>query len=147
MPKTQGDRTFLTPESMWDAWCEYKDNCNGRTKKQTTFSQREGRHITEEIPAPVSYSFKGFCLYVGMTEQNLYATYYNKNRDVFEPVLARIRDECEIDTKEKLETGQIESRLSGLLLSRYGYSTTVEQKTDFTNIDKLIEGIDRMADA
>jgi hypothetical protein len=58
-----------------------------------------------------------------------------------------MKEECEIDTKEKLESGQIESRLSGLLLSRYGYSTTVEQKTDFTNIDKLIEGIDRMADA
>ena len=57
-----------------------------------------------------------------------------------------LADEIE-STKEKLETGQIESKLSGLLLSRYGYSTTVEQKTDFTNIDKLIEGIDRMADA
>lgn len=147
MARTQGSGKFRTPKSMWDAWCEYKVDCDGRTKKQTTFSQREGRHITEEIPAPVSYSFKGFCLYVGMTEQNFYATYINKNRDKFESVIARIKDECEIDTKEKLETGQIESRLSGLLLSRYGYSTTVEQKTDFTNIDKLIEGIDRMADA
>ena len=82
-----------------------------------------------------------------MTEENFYLTYQKSNEDKFSSVIARMKQECEIDTKEKLESGQIESRLSGLLLSRYGYSTTVEQKTDFTNIDKLIEGIDRMADA
>lgn len=147
MARTQGSGKFRTPKSMWDAWCRYKDDCNGRTKLQTTFSQKEGRHITEEVPAPVSYSFRGFCLWVGMTEENFYLTYQKSNEDKFSSVIARMKQECEIDTKEKLESGQIESRLSGLLLSRYGYSTTVEQKTDFTNIDKLIEGIDRMADA
>ena len=147
MARTQGSGKFRTPKSMWDAWCDYKVDCDGRTKKQTTFSQREGRHITEEVPAPVSYSIRGFCVWIGMTEQNFYATYKDSNKDKFECVIARMLTECEIDTKEKLETARIEPRLAGLLLSKYGYSTTVEQKTDFTNIDKLIEGIDRMADA
>lgn len=147
MARTQGSGKFRTPKSMWDAWCRYKDDCDGRTKKMTSFSQKEGRYVIDDVPAPVSYSFKGFCLYVGMTEQNFYATYLDSNKDRFESVIARMKDECEIDTKEKLETGQIESRLSGLLLSRYGYSTTVEAKTDFSKIDELIKGIDRLADS
>lgn len=145
MAKTKGSGRFRSASSMWDAWCEYKNDCDSRTKSVTSFSQREGRHITEIIPAPVSYSFKGFCLYVGMTEANFNATYEHSNKDKFESVIARMKDECEIDTKEKLETGQIESRLSGILLSRYGYSTSVKTETDLTNIDNLIAGIDRMA--
>ena len=144
--RTQGSGKFRTPKAMYDAWCEYKEYCDGKTKFVTTFSQRESRHITEEVPAPVSYSIKGFCNWIGMTYENFNLTYEKSNSDRFNHVIARMLSECEIDTKEKLETARIEPRLAGLLLSKYGYSTTVEQKTDFTNIDKLIEGIDRMAD-
>lgn len=146
MAKTKGSGRFRSAASMWETWCKYKEDCNNRTKIVTTFSQREGRHISETVPAPVSYSFKGFCLFCGMTEQNFNATYEHANNEKFESVISRMKEECEIDTKEKLESGQIESRMSGLLLSRYGYSNTVEQKTDFTNIDNLIAGINKMAE-
>lgn len=146
MAKTKGSGRFRSAASMWDAWCKYKEDCNNRTKIVTTFSQREGRHISESVPAPVSYTLKGFALWCGMSYQNFCATYENSNKEKFDKVIACMKDECEIDTKEKLESGQIESRLSGLLLSKYGYSNTVEQKTDFTNIDNLIAGINKMAE-
>jgi hypothetical protein len=147
MAKTKGSGKFRSAAQMMEAWERYKEDCDHKTKWVTSFSQREGRHISEEVPAPVSYSLKGFALFCGMTEQNFFATYKNANKEKFELVIARIQDECEIDVKQKLESGRIESRLSGLLLSKYGYTTSVKAETDFTNIDNLIAGINKMAES
>ena len=59
-----------------------------------------------------------------MTEQNFYTT-YNKNPK-FEYVIARIREECEVNTREKFELGMIPTKLAGLWMSKYGYTTKQE---------------------
>lgn len=147
MAKTKGSGKFRSAAQMWEAWEQYKEFCDNKTKTVTSFSQRESRHITDVVPAPVSYTIKGFALWCGMSEANFYMTYRDANKEKFKCVIARMLDECEMDTKEKLESGRIESRLSGLLLSKYGYTTSVKAETDFTNIDNLIAGINKMAES
>jgi hypothetical protein len=54
-----------------------------------------------------------------------------------------MKEECEIDAREKFENGTIDSRLAGLWMSNYGYSTktdaTVEADVGVTIIDDLGE--------
>lgn len=121
-------KKFKTPKSMQKAWDEFKDKCDNATVLQTTFSQKDGRYITASIPHPITYTFKGFAVFCGMTEQNFYATY--RNDEAFELVIARMKEECEMDARQKFENGTIDSRLAGLWMSKHGYTTNVDQKID-----------------
>lgn len=125
-------RIFSAEKAMWEKWEEFKKYCDSKTVTRTEFSQRTSEFITAVIPAPVTYTIKGFCVYIGMTEQNFYAT-YNKN-PAFESVIGRMKDECEADAREKFENNTLNSRLAGLWMSNYGYSTNVTADVD-TDMD------------
>lgn len=127
-------------EAIWEKFLEYKDDCNSRTVTRTEFSQRESRFVTAVIPAPVSCNMKGFCNYVGMTEQNFYQTY--AKRKGIESVIARIKEECELDAREKFENGTINSRLAGLWMSNYGYTTKSESKEEVKNSVVIVDDLD-----
>ena len=128
MARKKGGRTFKTSSDMLKAWEAYKEQCDNATVVQTTFSQKDGKYITEKIPHPITYTLKGFALSAGMTENNFYETY--RNKEEFGLVIACMKEECETDARSKFENGTIDSRLAGLWLSRYGYTTNVEQKVD-----------------
>lgn len=125
----------LTPKKMRKLWEEYKVVCDEKTVKRTEFSAKQGEFITATIPAPVTYTIKGFCLWIGMTEQNFYATYNQKVE--FESVIACMKDECEIDAREKFENNTISSRLAGLWMSNYGYSTATKVEAEVETSKKL----------
>jgi hypothetical protein len=126
-----------------EMWAAYREDCDQRTMKRTDFSPKLGIHVTSEVPAPVSYEIKGFCAYIGMTEQNFYAT-YNKDPD-FESVIARMRQDCENSKREGFEQGRYPSQLAGLWMSRYGY--TVRQDTNVTgNVPVVFGGEDDLED-
>lgn len=116
-------KRFNSDKALWDKWEEYKEHCDNRTVTKTEFSQKNSEFVTAVIPAPVTYTIKGFCKFIGMTEANFYAT-YNK-RKKFESAIARMKEECEIDAREKFENNTLNSRLAGLWMSNYGYSTNV----------------------
>lgn len=61
-----------------------------------------------------------------MTEAAFYALYDKDPK--LEPVIARMKQDCENDAREKFENGTLDSRLAGLWMSNYGYTT----KTDTT---------------
>ena len=128
-----------TPKVMLEVWEEYKSYCDHKTVTRTEFSQKSSEFITAEIPAPITYTFKGFCNYIGMTETNFYVT-YNRN-DKFKSVIARMKEECELDAREKFENGTINSRLAGLWMSNYGYTTktdaNIEADVGVTIIDDI----------
>lgn len=124
MAKRGGNRTIPGPEELWLAYQAYKAGCNGKTVVMTAFSQKKGIFVTQEVPHPVTATKKGFCAYLGMTEQNFYAVYAKDPE--FELVIARIDLDCELDAREKFENGTLDSRLAGLWMSHYGYT----QKTD-----------------
>lgn len=137
-----GNRTIPGPEYLWDSYLEYKESCNGKTVLMTAFSQKEGKFVTQEVPHPVTATKKGFCAFLGMTEQNFYAVY--KNDPEFELVIARIDLDCEIDAREKFENGTLDSRLAGLWMSHYGYTqktdTEVTSKSSVTIVDDFGDG-------
>ena len=111
---------------MYEDWCDYRKFCDEYTVKRTEFSQKLGVFVTETVPNPITYTIKGFCKYIGMTEANFYKT-YDKNSK-FESVIARVREECEIDAREKFETGVINSKLAGLWMSNYGYTSKTQSE-------------------
>ena len=111
----------LKPDEMWQKWEEFKEYCDHEMVIRTEFSQKASEFVTASIPAPITYTIKGFCKFIGMTEQNFFAT-YNKNKK-FELVISRMKEECEIDARKKFENGTINSRLAGLWMSHYGYTT------------------------
>ena len=137
-----GNRTIPGQEALWESYLTYKDNCNGRTVLKTAFSQKEGKFVTQEVPHPVTVTKKGFCAFLGMSEQNFYAVYAKDPE--FELVIARIDLDCEIDAREKFENGTLDSRLAGLWMSHYGYTqktdAQVNNSVDVTIIDDL--GVD-----
>lgn len=130
---------------MLEKWEEYKDWCDSQTVVRTEFCQKTASFVTAEIPAPITYTIMGFANYLGMTQENLYLTYFlnKKRKPVFSPVHAMIKDECEQDARKKFENGTLKSQLSGLWMSKYGYTTDTkaEIKTPepviFIGADKL----------
>ena len=117
------NKKINTEKIMWEMWEEYKKECDNKTVVKTEFSQKACEFISAVIPAPVTYTIKGFCKFIGMTEANFYATYNKKEK--FESVIARMKEECEIDAREKFENNTLNSRLAGLWMSNYGYTTNV----------------------
>lgn len=130
----------LTPKTMRETWEEFKAYCDSKTVIRTEFCQKSGEFVTAVIPAPVTHTIKGYCAYIGMTEANFYAT-YDKNPK-FELVIARMKNECEVDAREKFENGTINSRLAGLWMSHYGYTTKAESKEEVKNTVVIVDDMD-----
>lgn len=136
------NRKFTSERSLAEAWEEYKKYCDSKTVIRTEFSQRLGQFITAEIPHPVTYTIKGFCLWCGLTEQAFYAKYAKDNK--IELVIARMKEDCERDCREKFENGTIPTQLSGLWMSHYGYSTSTKVEADVKPV--VISGADALED-
>lgn len=113
---------MYTLEEMKEKWDEYKDACDNNTRKMAKFFQ--GEYYTSEIPAPITYTIKGFAVYLGMTEQSYYTT-YTEDKEFYE-LVNMIREEVELDARRKFEMGVIPTQLSGLWMGRYGYTTKTE---------------------
>jgi hypothetical protein len=129
-----------SPKAMEIAWESFKDYCDHRTVTRTEFSQKLSEFVTAVIPAPVTYTVKGFCKFIGMSEANFYIT-YDKN-EKFKSVITRMKEECEVDAREKFENGTINSRLAGLWMSNYGYSTKAETNMEMKNKVVIVDDLD-----
>jgi hypothetical protein len=119
----------FTPEEMSAKWEQYKRQCDNRSVKRTRFW--EGSFISAEVPACVTYTIEGFCIFLGLRKSSFYATYASPNAELwpeFEELITRIRDEVELDARQKFETGAIPTRLAGLWMARYGYTVKTETK-------------------
>jgi len=133
LPRTEGSgrkRRWETPQALLEAWIEYKEYCDTRTVTQTMFSQKDGKFYSQDVPHPITYTVKGFCVYHGMTESNFYMTYADDEEVELKSVIACMKEECEIDARQKFENGTLDSRLAGLWMSNHGYTTNVDQKVD-----------------
>lgn len=129
-----------SPKAMREAWEAFKAYCDSKTVIRTEFSQKTSEFVTAVIPSPITYTIKGFCSFVGMTETNFYLT-YDKN-EKFKSVIACMKEECEIDAREKFENGTINSRLAGLWMSNYGYTTKAESKEEIKSSVVIVDDLD-----
>lgn len=132
-------RKFGSASALEKAWEEFKEYCDSKKVVTTAFSPKTGSFVTQEVLHPITYTIKGFCAFAGLTEQAFYDL-YNKE-DKLEPVIARMKQDCEIDAREKFENGTLDSRLAGLWMSNYGYATKTDtelkSKVGVTIIDDL----------
>lgn len=126
-------------KAMEEAWTQYKAKCDSDKVIKTEFSQKLGEFVTAVIPSPTTYTIEGFCNFIDMTRQNFYST-YEKNKK-FDMVIARMREECELDARRKFENGTINSRLAGLWMSRHGYSTKTESKEEVKSSVVLVDEV------
>lgn len=114
-------RKFKSPEDMLATFEEYREKCASHTVKRTAFSQSLGRHVTDEIPSPITCSINGFCVFAPIDKKNWDGTY--KSDPAYEDVIAYIYQYCEADAREKFEDGTIPPQLAPLWMGAYGFST------------------------
>lgn len=146
-----GRHKTFTVEELREKWAEFKDRCDNYTitntvntkskvtegKKTSTVKQEQN----QTAKSPITYTIEGFCVFLGISRQAFYNTYYKKNEEnisetdqEYVDIVELMKEECEIDARAKFETGQINSRLAPLWMSKYGYSQKCESKVD-TSVD------------
>jgi len=112
-------RKIKSAQDMERLWEAYKTYCDNRTAIITAFDKRRAVFVSEELIKPVTYTLKGFCLFIGISRSKFYATY--EKDEAFRDTIARARGECELDARVKFETGQIHPRLAAIWMGNYGY--------------------------
>lgn len=148
MRKKEGEimgrpRKFKSAKELREAWEEYKTDCNNREVLTHDFSSKNSEFVSAKLKRSVTCTIEGFCVYIGIPRQDFYSTYSEDKK--FCDIVTRIREECEIDAREKFELGIIPSQLAGLWMSKYGYTT--KQDTNIngsldlekSKLDDLIE--------
>ena len=72
----------------------------------------------------ITYTIEGFCAFAGISRQSFYERYAENEK--FADIVTRMREEAEIDARKKFELQIIPSQLAGLWMSKYGYTTKIE---------------------
>lgn len=131
-----------SPEEMERLWEEYKEVCDNQEVLTHEFSSKNSEFVSKELKRSITYTIEGFCVYMKISRQAFYEYYTSKKRYV--DIVTRIREECEADARRKFELQMIPSQLAGLWMSKYGYTTKVENNlsggldTEKSKLDDLI---------
>lgn len=131
------------PEEMEQMWETYKQECDNQEVLTHDFSSKNSEFVSAKLRRSITYTIEGFCVYLGIARQRFYATYVEKKR--YGDIVTRIREECEADARKKFELQVIPSQLAGLWMSKYGYTTKVENNlsgsldTEKTKMDDIIQ--------
>lgn len=132
-----------SPEEMEQLWEEYKQVCDDQEVLTHEFSSKNSEFVSAKLKRSITYTIEGFCVYMKISRQAFYEYYVSKKRYV--DIVTRIREECEADARKKFELQVIPSQLAGLWMSKYGYTTKVENNlsggldTEKSKLDDLIE--------
>ena len=135
-------RKFRTPKALEAKWEEYKEYCSNRIVLTHDFSSKNSEFVSAELRRCVTFTVEGFCVFVGISRSKFYENYADDER--FGDIVTRIREECEIDAREKFELGVIPSQLAGLWMSKYGYTTRQDVVAEVKPSEKLAEVMDQI---
>ena len=135
-------RKFRTSKVLEAKWEEYKKKCNNRVVLTHDFSSKNSEFVSAELRRSVTYTIEGFCVFSGISRQSFYDYYAEDER--FADIVTRMKEECEIDAREKFELGVIPSQLAGLWMSKYGYTTKQDVIAEVKPSDKLAEVMDQI---
>lgn len=136
-------RKFTSVKQLEELWKEYKDFCNNQTVLTHDFSSKNSEFVSAELKRSITFTIEGFCVYIGIARSKFYETYGEDK--MFGDIVTRIREECEFDARKKFELQVIPSQLAGLWMSKYGYTTKVENnvsgtlETEKTKLDDMIK--------
>jgi len=132
-----------TPEEMEQMWEDYKSDCDNQEVLTHDFSSKNSEFVSAKLQRSITYTIEGFCVFVGIPRSKFYDTYASKKR--YGDIVTRIREECEVDARKKFELQVIPPQLAGLWMSKYGYTTRVENnvsgtlETEKTKLDDMIK--------
>ena len=121
-------KKFKSPKDLADVWENYKEYCDNRMVLVHDFSSKNSEFVSAELRKSVTYTIEGFCAKVGISRSAFYQTYEQDKR--YSDIVTRMREECEVDAREKFELQVIPSQLAGLWMSKYGYTTKQESSID-----------------
>lgn len=124
-------RKFNSVKALLEAWEEYKTECNNKEVLTHDFSSRNSEFVSKKLKRSVTYTIEGFCVFVGISRAAFYERYANNEK--FADTVTLMREECEIDAREKFELGVVPSQLAGLWMSNYGYSTKTDADVNVTS--------------
>lgn len=133
-------RRFKSARQLEAAWEEYKAWCDRRLAVAHEFSQKECDFVSARLLRPVSYTIEGFCRYSKITRQAFYSR-YDKN-PAFVDIATRMREEAEVDAREKFEMEVLPTHLAPLWMGRYGYTAKSEAVQPGDN--ELLESLMRL---
>lgn len=131
-----------SPEEMDRLWEEYKQVCDDQKVLTHEFSSKNSEFVSKELKRSITYTIEGFCVYLKIPRSIFYDTYASMKK--YSDIVTRIREECEADARRKFELQVIPSQLAGLWMSKYGYTTKVENNlsggldTEKSKLDDLI---------
>lgn len=140
-------RKIKTPKELETKWEEFKVECDNKTVIVHEFSAKLAEFVTTELVKPITYTIEGFCIFIGISRQAFYEFYANDKRYI--DIVIRMKEECELDARRKFEQGTIPTQLSGLWMSKYGYSTKQETEQiiiDDSKQDALSKSLEAMAE-
>ena len=132
-----------TPEEMEQQWDNYKSDCDNQEVLTHDFSSKNSEFVSAKLRRSITYTIEGFCVFVGISRQQFYGHYTKLKK--YTDIVTRIREECEVDARKKFELQVIPSQLAGLWMSKYGYTTKVENnvsgtlETEKTKLDDLVK--------
>ncbi|RFZ77328.1 hypothetical protein DS742_19255 [Lacrimispora amygdalina] len=132
-----------TPEEMEQLWEKYKADCDNQEVLTHDFSSKNSEFVSAKLKRSITYTIEGFCVFVGISRQQFYDHYAKMKK--YTDIVTRIREECEVDARKKFELQVIPSQLAGLWMSKYGYTTKVENnvsgtlETEKTKLDDMIK--------
>lgn len=117
-------RKFKSAKQLEEVWEEYKDDCNNRLVLTHDFSSKNSEFVSKELRRSVTYTIEGFCVFAGISRAAFYERYANDIR--YADMVTRMKEECEVDAREKFELGVIPPQLAGLWMSKHGYTTRTD---------------------
>lgn len=133
---------FQTPDELSEEWEKYKKECDNKLVLTHDFSSKNSEFVSKELKRSVTYTIEGFCVFAGISRQAFYKDYADKKR--FVDIVTRMKEECEVDAREKFELQIIPSQLAGLWMSKYGYTTKLDTdvkgkvEVEKTKLDDII---------
>jgi len=121
-------RKIKSVKQLEELWEEYKTYCDNHMVLTHDFSSKNSEFVSKELGRSITYTIEGFCVFIKLGRGVFYETYANDER--FQDIVTRIREECEVDARKKLELGMIPTQLAGLWMGRHGYTTKAENNND-----------------
>ncbi len=128
-------RKFKTVKALEEAWEEFKWECDNKHVLTHDFSSKNSEFVSAELKRSVTYTIEGFCVFAGIARSKFYESYADNEK--YRDIVTRMREECEIDARQKFELGVIPSQLAGLWMSKHGYSTKQETDVKVSESGKL----------
>jgi len=120
-------------EEMWTLWEEYCRKCDSHMKTESVITKGLTGTTVDHVlvAAPLTYTKKGFCLHIGITESSFDAT-YGEDED-YDEFMEMLRMAAEIDARSKFEDGTLNSKLAAIWMGHYdGYSVKTETEAKFS---------------